>query len=180
MLEPFAKKIKTYLQYVIGTYLFIVIGIKAYYFIFPYRNELLNNEYCTYIVHFILHTLNTKFLNIVSQSILVSAGIELAYMLFTPGPDEAIEPLLLGIAGTALLTISDDNSFFDSPLSDALVIFIYSVSLFILFFLRLKMREWFPSEFNQQEPEKTSRGDAIILKISVPMWVSNRLKKHKK
>jgi hypothetical protein len=30
-------------------------------------------------------------------------------MLFTPGPDEAIEPVILGVAGAVLLTVSAEE-----------------------------------------------------------------------
>lgn len=48
-------------------------------------------------------------LQIVGYALGVSAGVELAYMLYTPGPDEAIEPLILGLAGAVLLLVSETN-----------------------------------------------------------------------
>jgi hypothetical protein len=36
----------------------------------------------------------------------LAAAVELAYTLFTPGPDEAIEPLLLGVSATLLFLVS--------------------------------------------------------------------------
>ena len=35
-----------------------------------------------------------------------SAGFELAYTLFTPGPDEAVEPVIMGLAAAMLLGFS--------------------------------------------------------------------------
>jgi len=48
-------------------------------------------------------------LHIVGFALAVSAGIELAYMLFTPGPDEAIEPLILGLAAAVLMLASEKD-----------------------------------------------------------------------
>ena len=37
----------------------------------------------------------------------LAAAIELAYTLFTPGPDEAIDPLLLGLSSATLFFVPD-------------------------------------------------------------------------
>jgi hypothetical protein len=34
-----------------------------------------------------------------------STGVDLAYMLFTPGPDEAIDQVMTGLAGAILLSL---------------------------------------------------------------------------
>jgi hypothetical protein len=47
-------------------------------------------------------------LAIVGHGLMYAAGFELAHMLFTPGPDEAIQPVILGLASAVLLIISDD------------------------------------------------------------------------
>ncbi len=53
------------------------------------------------------HPLNLEYsLRIVSYGLGISAGIEMAYMLFTPGPDEAVEPVILGLASTLLYVLS--------------------------------------------------------------------------
>jgi hypothetical protein len=70
---------------------------------------------------------------------MVSAGIELAYMLFTPGPDEAVEPLILGLASAALLTASKDSL----GVPDAAVIGIACLAMALLFYVRKK---YIPSE----------------------------------
>lgn len=51
-----------------------------------------------------------KTLVYVASALAISCGIQLAYMLITDGPDEAVEPLMLGIASTALLVLSDSNA----------------------------------------------------------------------
>jgi hypothetical protein len=46
-----------------------------------------------------------EILAIVAKALAYSAAIDLAYMLFTPEPDEAVEPLMLGAAAGALMWI---------------------------------------------------------------------------
>jgi hypothetical protein len=45
-------------------------------------------------------------LEIVGKGLAYSAGIELIYMLFTEGPDEALDPPMMGIAAAVLLVVS--------------------------------------------------------------------------
>jgi hypothetical protein len=64
-----------------------------------------------------------------------SAGIELAYMLFTDGPDEAIRPLIMGVASAALFSIGGQSS-------DSWVIGVYSLSLLVLLYSLKKYKDW--------------------------------------
>lgn len=43
---------------------------------------------------------------IIANALAVAAAIELAYTLYTPGPDEALDPLMLGLSSGLLLLIS--------------------------------------------------------------------------
>jgi hypothetical protein len=43
-----------------------------------------------------------------ASALAVAAAIELAYTLFTPGPDEALEPLMLGLSSGILFLISEN------------------------------------------------------------------------
>lgn len=140
----FEKKVeyfKSCLQYFVGTYIFIFVIIKAWAFIgFP--TVLIKD------LHLIKYILSTSVLALVSQAVMVSAAIELAYMLFTPGPDEAVDPLILCIAGTALLVMSDENSAkTDSMLYDSIAVLLFAISLAILFYLRFMLTKWFPKQF---------------------------------
>ena len=45
-------------------------------------------------------------LTLIGDALVLSAGVELAYMLYTPGPDEALDPLILGLAAAALFVLS--------------------------------------------------------------------------
>lgn len=46
---------------------------------------------------------------IIAYALAVAAAIELAYTLFTPGPDEALDPLMLGLSSGVLLLITADK-----------------------------------------------------------------------
>ncbi|EMF0745076.1 hypothetical protein V2E82_002440 [Klebsiella aerogenes] len=59
---------------------------------------------------YVAYLLEIKTLVYVASALAVSCGIQLAYMLITDGPDEAVEPLMLGIASTILLILSDSNA----------------------------------------------------------------------
>jgi hypothetical protein len=75
--------------------------------------------------------LRAKPLEIVSYGLVYAAGFELAYMLFTDGPDEVIHPVTLGLASAVLLILSDDA--FDWR--DALIVPLLCGSIAILFFV---------------------------------------------
>jgi hypothetical protein len=45
-------------------------------------------------------------LELVAIALAYSAGFELAYTLFTEGPDEAVEPVIMGLAAAMLLGLS--------------------------------------------------------------------------
>lgn len=141
LIENVTECLKTHLQYCVGAFIFFLVIIKAWYFFgFPIT---LIQDY-----QVIKHILSTGILALVSKAVMVSAAIELAYMLFTPGPDEAIDPLILGIAGTALLVMSDENAAkTDSMLYDGVTVLLFVFSLAILFYLRFKLTKWFPKQF---------------------------------
>jgi hypothetical protein len=46
---------------------------------------------------------------VIAYALAVAAAIELAYTLFTPGPDEALDPLTLGLSSGILLLITDGS-----------------------------------------------------------------------
>ena len=56
--------------------------------------------------HLITHIKQIKTLSYVAKALAVSCGFQLAFMLITKGPDEAIEPIMLGIASIILLMLS--------------------------------------------------------------------------
>lgn len=72
-------------------------------------------------------------LMIISASLAVAASLELAYTLFTPGPDEAVDPLLLGISAVFLYLVSKLDNF---TWSEGLSAVLFAVTLTILFGVR--------------------------------------------
>ena len=74
-----------------------------------------------------------KTLEIVSRGLAYAAGIELGYMLFTPGPDEAIEPLILGLSSALILAISKIE---ELKLYQATSLIFFILGLGILFIIR--------------------------------------------
>lgn len=56
--------------------------------------------------HFITHFKEIKTLSYVAKALAISCGFQLAFMLITKGPDEAVEPIMLGIASVILLMLS--------------------------------------------------------------------------
>lgn len=73
-------------------------------------------------------------LAIVAYGLSIAAGIELAYMLFTPGPDETVEPLIMGVSSTLLLLISKADKF---EWQMGLCVPLLVTSMWILFYFSL-------------------------------------------
>ncbi len=74
---------------------------------------------------------------IIGYALLYSSAIELAYTLFTPGPDEAVEPLITGLAALILLGIAKIN-YEDLSLTDEIVrnVAVFVVVLVVFFVIR--------------------------------------------
>jgi hypothetical protein len=92
--EPYAKKIKSLIQMLIGIILigFLLVKVSAN-IIYALGNP------------FVRPLAEQNPLEIVAYGLFFSTGIELAYMLFTDGPDEAIDPVMTGLAAAILLGI---------------------------------------------------------------------------
>ncbi len=94
-IEDLAYNVKYFGQITIGVVVFIVLckhSVSEFL-------EIFTSAHCNII--------NLKHsLEVVSYGLGISAGIEMAYMLFTPGPDEAVEPVILGLSSTLLFILS--------------------------------------------------------------------------
>lgn len=119
-LEPRAGFVKSGLQMLIGTGAVITISSHA--------------------VAKWSHTADMTQLLIEDMGIALAAAavVELAYTLFTPGPDEALDPLMLGLSSTILLQL---NSAGPISLQKAGTLLIMSVILGGLFVVRLLLAE---------------------------------------
>lgn len=97
--KPVAKLWKVRLQMLVGAAIPLLLFVRLMLYFSSSPGEI-----------FVLGVLADQHpLHIVSYALAISAGIELAYMLFTPGPDEAVEPLILGLAAAVLLLVSEKD-----------------------------------------------------------------------
>lgn len=71
---------------------------------------------------------------LIADALAASTVIELAYTLFTPGPDEALDPVLLAVAAALLFQLGRTNGF---KWQDGTAIILYSTSLAVLFAVRV-------------------------------------------
>jgi transcriptional regulator with XRE-family HTH domain len=74
-------------------------------------------------------------LRLVGYGLAVSAAVELAYTFFTRGPDEALDPLILGVSSFTLIALSE----IDPPklkTTDAIPISLLALAIVLLFLAR--------------------------------------------
>jgi hypothetical protein len=71
---------------------------------------------------------------LIADALAASTVIELAFTLFTPGPDEALDPVLLAVAAALLFQLGKTDGF---KWQEGAAIAFYSVSLGILFVVRI-------------------------------------------
>lgn len=120
LLQPYAKNVKAALQMAIGVITVIAVGWRYI--------DSLGNVDATKV-----------FLDGIGIGLAAAAALELAYTLFTDGPDEALDPLMLGLASTLLLKLaelSDTASF-----SQVGVLALLALLLIGLFAARLLLAE---------------------------------------
>ena len=72
-------------------------------------------------------------LTVIAAALAVAAAVELAYTLFTQGPDEAIDPLMLGLASALALQLAKAK---DLTPSQGLATLAYTAGLGLLFAIR--------------------------------------------
>lgn len=102
---------------------------------------LLNEPLVFYKDHGIAGSLlRIKSLVFVANALALSCGFQLAYMLVTKGPDEAVEPIMLGIASAILLILSDSSPA-EWGLEKSLAIFFLIISIPILYWSSRKMKK---------------------------------------
>jgi hypothetical protein len=97
-----AEWAKIIIQWVLGIGVFLfVIGYGASNLYVAWRGEsgLLADGWTRFA--------QISFLKIVGEILAMSAAVDLAYMLFTEGPDEAVQPLIVGIAAAVLISVSE-------------------------------------------------------------------------
>jgi hypothetical protein len=125
--KPTAKKIKIALQMFLGLGLVVLIFAKLF----------CANNSCQSIpvikdVALIYKLSGLTALEIVGKALAYASAIELAYTLFTPGPDEVVAPLLMGLSAAILLGIAQID---DLTLPKAGATFLYVLVLAGLFLI---------------------------------------------
>jgi hypothetical protein len=101
-------------------------------------------------------------LKVVAVGLALAAVVELTYTLFTEGPDEALDPLILGLSSFILPKISDPAT--DLTLSNAGTVAILILALAVLFILRHQFIEKPKREGtgrNTSKPEAADKPEAI-------------------
>jgi|GEM_PF-4554082 len=99
-----AYSIKFTSQKTIGV---IIFFITIFYVIFNFFYIV---EHCNWkFLELIEYIFSKGIFNILGHLLSISAVFELSYMLFTPGPDEAVEPIILAIASVILIQLSDSQ-----------------------------------------------------------------------
>lgn len=102
--EPKAEMFKIAAQMVVGCLIVLSLAAKTLFYFFETSDNCGGET--SNIWFKIGELLHSHPLEIVAFWLAISAGLELAYMLFTDGPDEAVEPLILGLTSAALLVVS--------------------------------------------------------------------------
>jgi hypothetical protein len=93
---PVAETVKIILQFLIGIGLALLLLAKPFHTMIPWHGAAPRIQQ--------LVALPT--LELVAIALAYSSGFELAYTLFTAGPDEAVEPVIMGLAAAMLLGFS--------------------------------------------------------------------------
>jgi hypothetical protein len=71
---------------------------------------------------------------IIAGALAIAAAIELAYTLYTPGPDEALNPLMLGLASGILLVVTKETT---TLITQFIAVLLGVLALGLLFIVRL-------------------------------------------
>jgi hypothetical protein len=116
--EKPAEAVKGYLQMMLGIVVAVVV---AYSLIFRWSALPLSE-------------IADRALTLVGGALAISAVVELAFTFFTPGPDEALDPLILGVSSFALINISKDSTKLD--LSHMIPLALLALTLALLFLAR--------------------------------------------
>src|SRR6266567_859258 len=116
-----AENIKISLQMLVGVILTVLIIVKVIYAIVV-----------IFYPSFHFPLLDVSPLEMVGVALAISTAFELAYTLFTDGPDEAVNPLLTGLPAAILLLISRNDITFAIVGEVALLV----LALIVLFILK--------------------------------------------
>lgn len=103
---------------------------------------------------------------VIADALAAATVIQLAYTLFTPGPDEALDPVLLAIATALLFQLGTVDRF---RWQDGLAVLLYAAALSGLFAVRVFIAPdkdkpprlwWWPQRHPDQSPPQSAKRPA--------------------
>lgn len=134
-LPKIIKTFKVRVQFLIGFTLIVMLILKGGVEVIDTFIDLKEIKEPHFLTQVYQHFTTINTFSYIASALAISAGLDLGYMLFTKGPDEALEPLLLGITSAAFYTLSN------SP-DKAWIIGIYTLSLFVVIYCMKKYKDW--------------------------------------
>ena len=128
--KPVAKSIKIVLQMLIGVVIVIKLFVAARCYFLCYSGICYLGVKCDRDVLFKVGPI----LEVIGYGLAISAGIDLARMLFTPEIDEAVDPLIVALSAAAIIAISKEE--FTTNWSASLALVVMTASIVVLFWVR--------------------------------------------
>lgn len=103
------RTVKTSIQFCIGAVLIFILSVKGITEVLQTFDVIKEERLwpATGLSPLVTHILSIHTFGYIASALAISAGIDLGYMLFTDGPDEALTPLMLCISSAAVYTISN-------------------------------------------------------------------------
>jgi hypothetical protein len=149
--RPTARRVATGLQMAIGVASVLIIGAH-------FAVKLVNGDLPS------LSNTTNELLSAIGIALAAAAVVQLAYTLFTEGPDEALDPLMLGLAAALLLLVGGLDA--GVTLGRAAALLLLGILLSGLFATRLFLAEstetpkiwWLPGD--HREPARTAEQHA--------------------
>ncbi len=142
-LRHYAESIKIILQMSIGVILGIALLIDGFAFLLSVFGNPSKISFATF-----------NPLDIIAYGLFFSTGVDLAYMLFTPGPDEAIDPVMTGLAAAILLGIGNIGDISKLDIQHAIILTLAVAALAGLF--ATKKYLFHPSDKNEKDRKTAS------------------------
>ncbi len=136
--KRFARYIKVRIQMLIGLGLVVLILGNIIYVAFKGTTppNFISSFLSTQLGKNLFNIIKLPILEIVAGALYISTAVDLAYMLFTPALDEAVDPLISGLAATILLTVSKVKELKDIKNDISVWIAVLGIVLAVLFLIR--------------------------------------------
>jgi hypothetical protein len=143
-IDPVAGVVKVFLQMVIG-------GYTAWYLMHELFKRLAQDDSLDTVLGF-----DELSLGVAGTGLAVAAAIELAYTLFTKGPDEAVDPLILGISAFGLIEVSREDTHLNLVTGGGALLL--TLAILTLFMVRTRLPK--PSMSRPRRASKPKAGSA--------------------